>query len=467
MASTRAAADLLAWPVLSCVFTAVVYLTSSRRAGLAAKLAVPIWMLTFLLQSYAACEALANESFENYVHYWFSIAISLFLLICWYALIDTGSRLVHSLVVVQTHFERKSKVCQGQTRIMESLCTHGRPETDAAYSFNIRHSAAEVLEQVWWVLASLMAGVGTFMFVIVYVQASSSAESSDSMTFDFSFLTLTLGLFSSAVLSFVGISPSAFSSLMHITLSKPFYVGDLITIFKDTSEPTGYSGFVENFTFKSVVIRGFDNKQIWITHEAFSSLSISNWTRRPGKAIKMKVLPKLTSDPDDVQTLALYIRAWLKAADGVEQSKYQKAHVARLEEGFTINVICHCTVGTSSKKVKERLTADIAKAAQRLGITLVPKAHAHGADNYATVGSDRPEDATRVLLDDLKRALPLPERGFADKGSKGSSRASAHNRTSARPASEPPEAPASTLTVPRDLTSVLEKDDQLAPEADA
>jgi len=249
------------------------------------------------------------------------------------------------------------------------------------------------------------------VFGMFYLQATNSAQD-DKQTFDYSLMTIILGIFSGTILTSLGVSPAALRNMIHMTISKPFYVGDLISVHGGTSNKVASSinGLVENFTFQHIVIRSFDNKQVWISHEEFEKLSVSNWTRRPGKQVMMEVIPKFTSDPDDVRTLAIWIRTWIKASDGINQEVYQKGHLKKVEEGFIIQVIFTTKIGMSSKKVKEAFTHDLGVAAQRLGIVLVPKGHINSASNYGVVGRDRNPDAgPRLTVDALKNDIFPPK----------------------------------------------------------
>ena len=76
--------------------------------------------------------------------------------------------------------------------------------------------------------------------------------------------------------------------LFPLALSKPFFVGELISISSAGGAPgdapsTHLMGFVEGITWSHVVIRDVKKKQNFVPHAEFSSLTIHNWTRRPAK----------------------------------------------------------------------------------------------------------------------------------------------------------------------------------------
>merc|ERR1719282_135623 len=81
-------------------------------------------------------------------------------------------------------------------------------------------------------------------------------------------------------------------SLFRLSLHKPFYVGDLVTLNSNgamNAPEISIMGFVENITMMYVVIRNFEMKQTWIPHKTFSQLIIQNWTRRPTKTVQLNI----------------------------------------------------------------------------------------------------------------------------------------------------------------------------------
>merc|ERR1712232_963306 len=81
-------------------------------------------------------------------------------------------------------------------------------------------------------------------------------------------------------------------SLFRLSLNKPFYVGDLVTLNSNgamDAPASSIMGFVENITMMYVVVRNFEMKQTWIPHKAFSALIIQNWTRRPSKTVLLNI----------------------------------------------------------------------------------------------------------------------------------------------------------------------------------
>ena len=357
-------------------------------------------------------------------------------------------------------------------------CTHGgtaSPHTSPAHGSDDRPLCCQY--EMWVVIRYLASFFAMSVFGMFYLQATNSAQD-DKQTFDYSLMTIILGIFSGTILTSLGVSPAALRNMIHMTISKPFYVGDLISVHSGTSNKVASSinGLVENFTFQHIVIRSFDNKQVWISHEEFEKLSVSNWTRRPGKQVMMEVIPKFTSDPDDVRTLAIWIRTWIKASDGINQEVYQKGHLKKVEEGFIIQVIFTTKIGMSSKKVKEAFTHDLGVAAQRLGIVLVPKGHINSASNYGVVGRDRNPDAgPRLTVDALKSDIFPPklanprsddERQSARKSVAEARKSVAEARKSAVAARKSAVA-AQSVAPPEDAPAPTDASPTAAPPADA
>merc|ERR1712113_29722 len=106
-------------------------------------------------------------------------------------------------------------------------------------------------------------------------------------------------------------------SLVRLSLNKPFYVGDLVTLNSNgssNSPDSSIMGFVENITMMYVVIRNFEMKQTWIPHKQFSQLIIQNWTRRPSKTVLLNIGISSRCNVKKVEQLTAFGKRWIQAS---------------------------------------------------------------------------------------------------------------------------------------------------------
>merc|ERR1712217_538639 len=104
-------------------------------------------------------------------------------------------------------------------------------------------------------------------------------------------------------------------SLFRLSLNKPFYVGDLVTLNTNgamDAPATSIMGFVENITMMYVVIRNFEMKQTWIPHKVFSQMVIQNWTRRPTKTVLLNIGISVRCPLQRVELLQAFGKRWMK-----------------------------------------------------------------------------------------------------------------------------------------------------------
>ena len=233
-------------------------------------------------------------------------------------------------------------------------------------------------------------------------------------------LFFTLLLASGALLA-IGCSGDAVRNVLFLAISKPFFLGDIVHVHPATSAGgmgESVAGFVECITFSHVVIRAFDCKQVWLAHSHFESLTISNWTRRPNKTVLLKLTVRPTEAPEAVQALLKFIKGWVHASPDVKQSGYQKIALTGVDPGYTLTVIFSTAVGSSKKKMREKLLFGIMEAARRLGIELMPNEIAVFLPGTVGASTEPSKERQQSLAELLPKAAPGNQPGVKEHASK-------------------------------------------------
>jgi len=165
-------------------------------------------------------------------------------------------------------------------------------------------------------------------------------------------------------------------SLFRLSLNKPFYVGDLVTLNSTgaTADPaaTSIMGFVENITIMYVVIRNFEMKQTWIPHKAFSRLIIQNWTRRPSKTVLLNIGISCRCPVKKVEELTAFGKKWIEESTEIQQNNYRKCHITKIGNGYNIEVIFFPAIGVSHRGIRQKFLVSFMAAAERMQIPFVP-----------------------------------------------------------------------------------------------
>lgn len=86
-------------------------------------------------------------------------------------------------------------------------------------------------------------------------------------------------------------------------------------------------------------------KQVWVTHEHFETLTVSNWTRRPNKCVSYKFTIRSTESPAAVTALLKFVKGWVNASEDVKQNGYKKIAVTGMDPGYVITVIFFTALG--------------------------------------------------------------------------------------------------------------------------
>lgn len=202
-------------------------------------------------------------------------------------------------------------------------------------------------------------------------------------------------------------------SLLRMSLYKPFYVGDLVTLNHNGAigMTNALVGFVENITMMYVVIRNFEMKQVWVSHKAFNELIIQNWTRRPTKTVLLNIGISTRSPLKKVQRLQEFGKNWIKGSPDIQQDNYQKCHITSTSNGYNIEIIFFPMVGVSHRQIRQKFLIAFMEAAQRLNVPFVPlQIMQNFCEDVDLAGVEAMSEATAVAKDvELDDLMPDPK----------------------------------------------------------
>merc|ERR1712070_1163476 len=197
-------------------------------------------------------------------------------------------------------------------------------------------------------------------------------------------------------------------SLMRLSLYKPFYVGDLITLNAQgaMNDSAAIMGFVENITMMYVVIRNFEMKQTWISHKKFSEFVIQNWTRRPTKLVLLNLGISCRCPMAKVQQLLSFGEKWIKASPEIQngnkdhnmQDNYTKCNLTKTANGYNIEIIFFPAIGVSHRGIRQKFLIAFMGAAEQLQVPFVPL---QIQDNFCPEFANGPEIDLEKLMPDL------------------------------------------------------------------
>jgi len=270
-------------------------------------------------------------------------------------------------MVADQEMINKVKPVQKMQDIVHKITRMGRQDKDFVYCFADANTVpAEVLSYVWWVyyIGGKIAGAGLIISVVL-----GATEVAGRVVLG----GLVVSTAASGGLIFE-LSPNTIS-LLRLSLYKPFYVGDLITLNANGSmeaPTTSITGFVENITMMYVVIRNFEMKQTWISHTAFSKMVIQNWTRRPTKTVLLNIAISVRCPLQRVEMLQAFGKSWIKASPEIQQENYQKCHITKTGSGYNLEIIFFPTRGVSHRVIRQKFLMGVMAAAERLKIPFVP-----------------------------------------------------------------------------------------------
>lgn len=333
-----------------------------------------------------ACSYALTEYAAGSCRYSLGALIAFIMLVLWFKLLDVVDDVIKAMVEDQKAINMFTPV-QKMQGIVKSITRHSshesrsqehyeedqdnqkhrQAEKDLVYCFKETNTVpAKVLAYIWWLYYFFAHIFGGLIFIAVLIQDQETISR---------FIVgglLVSGAASGSLMFELG--PNTIS-LLRLSLYKPFYVGDLITLNSTgsmNSPATSIMGFVENITIMYVVIRNFEMKQTWISHDVFNKMIIQNWTRRPTKTVLLNIGISCRCPLSRVEKLVDFARRWIKKSPEIQQKNYQKSHITKTGNGYNLEVIFFPVIGVSHRAIRQKFLVAFMAAAERLKVPLVP-----------------------------------------------------------------------------------------------
>eukprot|EP00930_Biecheleria_cincta_P072570 TRINITY_DN59949_c0_g1_i1.p1 TRINITY_DN59949_c0_g1~~TRINITY_DN59949_c0_g1_i1.p1 ORF type:complete len:578 (+),score=82.30 TRINITY_DN59949_c0_g1_i1:69-1736(+) len=314
-----------------------------------------------------AFSKLLNDSIARHMSYYIDDVITVICLGVYYSLLDLINGIVKGMSLEQAEINKTAPVSKMQ-KLVSNITRSGRPDRDAVYCFAQTNTVpAAVLSYVWWLyyVVGKVFGAAVAIAILVGVQTSGLSH----------FLAGGVILSVATASGFIfELGPNTLS-LFRLSLNKPFYVGDLVTLNSngamDTSA-TSIMGFVENITMMYVVIRNFEMKQTWIPHKAFSEMIIQNWTRRPSKTVLLNIGISCRCPVAKVQELVKFGMKWIENSKEIQQANYRKCHITKVGNGYNIEIIFFPEIGVSHRGIRQKFLVAFMAASERMQVPFVP-----------------------------------------------------------------------------------------------
>eukprot|EP00928_Gymnodinium_smaydae_P017722 TRINITY_DN16776_c0_g5_i1.p1 TRINITY_DN16776_c0_g5~~TRINITY_DN16776_c0_g5_i1.p1 ORF type:complete len:571 (-),score=127.00 TRINITY_DN16776_c0_g5_i1:64-1776(-) len=353
----------------------------------------------------SAVQRVVNEHVSHRINFYLEIVIALVVLSMYFALLDAINGVMKGMVKEQEMINSTAPVKKMQN-LVRNITRSNRPERDVVYCFAQTNTVpAEVLSYVWWLyyIFGKVLGAGICLALLMGVDKSILGH----------FLVGGMALSAATASGFMfELGPNTLS-LFRLSLNKPFYVGDLVTLNSNgamDAPATSIMGFVENITMMYVVIRNFEMKQTWIPHKVFAGLIIQNWTRRPSKTVLLNIAVSCRCPVKKVEKLVAFGKKWIQASEEIQQNNYQKCHITKTGNGYNIEVIFFPAIGVTHRGIRQKFLVAFMAAAERLQVPFVPlQIQQNFCDDNVTVPPFVPADVAEEfqdLLPDPNDRLP-------------------------------------------------------------
>lgn len=371
---------------------------------------VPIWcdpfsrgpmLLAMLGLVRSACLKAVNEPAAGHIGFYLKAGLGLICLHLYYALLDRINAMIKGMAQEQEAINSTAPVSKMQS-LVRNVTRSGRKDRDAVYCFPQTNTVpAEVLSYSWWLYYAIGKVSGVALIIALLMGAD------DGLVYH----AVIGGIAFSAVTAsgfMFELGPSTLS-LFRLSLNKPFYVGDLVTLNMNgamDSPDSSVMGFVENITMMYVVIRNFEMKQTWIPHRSFNRMIIQNWTRRPSKTVLLNMGVSCRCPAQKVEQLTRFGKRWIQASEEIQQTNYQKCHITRTGNGYNIQVIFFPAIGVTHRGIRQKFLLAFMSAAERMQIPFVPL---QIMQNFAEPSAAPPVDASAPLVTAEMCADLLPD----------------------------------------------------------
>jgi hypothetical protein len=137
--------------------------------------------------------------------------------------------------------------------------TFEKEEEDRVYSFPRRTEASEVLIEIVAFACKILRLMYLILCIAVYLNLHAN------------YIQIALFVEALGMVMFYQNLADSYANLSRLTWSRPFYLGDFVSVGLQGREITKTEGFVETITWSHIVIRTFDNSQTWLHHKVLTS----------------------------------------------------------------------------------------------------------------------------------------------------------------------------------------------------
>ena len=157
----------------------------------------------------------------------------------------------------------------------------------------------------------------------------------------------------------------SFIAGISIISDKPFEIGDFITV-------DGFSGTVEDVTFRTIRIRNVENQVVILPNSILTSSNIINVTKMKKRRYNLLLTLELDTPLEKVRAYVEDIRGMLKNNQEVENETMKIFFSTISESGIDVSIDCYTYITDyiSYLKFKEEINYIILDMANKQGISL-------------------------------------------------------------------------------------------------
>jgi hypothetical protein len=257
--------------------------------------------------------------------------------------------------------------------VSRNFCKFEDPAKRDAYSFHVgvAITPARVLAEICALYVLLAKGIALVVLIFHFVGADLYEN----------IIILSASVVGTTVIAAVALN-DATRNLVALTLSNLFYLGEIISVSPASATANmpeiNVTGFVEAITWTHIVVRDFYRKQVFISHQSFQTLMVTNWTRRPEKICRYMLSLSAAGGTGQVAAkvsqMSNVVRKIIDEHPDIDQSCYKKAAIkASVATGITLEVVFYpLQKAESRQRLRAEFIMILMEVADRLGLKVVP-----------------------------------------------------------------------------------------------
>lgn len=315
---------------------------------------------------------IVREEHQDMTLFLINRALAFTMFAFWTSALDDGVELVHNFADKAEAIVAASPKSATWKGFMFDMAKFQDPVTDKAYAIpGGSRSPARVLAEIVGVYCTIGKCAGFFFLFLFMVGVDLY---SSLVTFGLSALFLS-------VISSLHIN-DALANLLPLAVSNAFHMGEIVALSNGAStanDPTAaLTGFVEGITWSHVVLRDFNRKQVFVPHKEMTSMSIYNWSRRPGKCLDAFLTISVTHGGGvaKVGSLCKFALQWIKDHPQIDSDKYKNCKFKVTSAGKAkLTIICYPITGAKFKVVQAELAYMLLEACKRLNLCIIGTHH--------------------------------------------------------------------------------------------